>query len=349
MTLWDMWNSKRPWSRFARLCLWGGLIALIAVVAILLDHGPVQWFSTVGAVRYALPPGLGTTMPPGVSWGAYVGWKPTDMEDFEALVGKKTDAEMVFAHFGNDPDFPLQYTTSVRDQQKTMVLFWEALDYNRDEMKQPEYSFDSVLRGDLDNYFRHFAEGAKTYGGPIILIPYSEMNGNWFPWGGTIGDNTPEKYIAAYRHIHSFFRDVPNVEFGWAVNARDVPDTPENRFENFYPGDAYVDEVGVDGFDFGGEEAGSFEQLFGAPLERLKKFQKPTWIFSMGAAADPLKPLWVTDALTVGLYRHPEVCGWLWFNVNKERDWRIDQDPPTLAALQSALGVGNSSSTEAMQ
>jgi hypothetical protein len=345
MSPWDIWQSTRPLSRLARLCLWGGLIALVITVATLLDHVPIELKTGTGALFYALPIGLGETMPRGVSWGAFAGGFPDDMKEFEQRIGKRADREMVFAHFGNDPDFPMKYAR-IRDENKTMVLFWEALDYDRSGMEQPEYSFDAVLRGDLDNYFRHFAEGARTYGGPIVLIPYSEMNGNWFPWGGRVGNNSAEKYIAAYRHIHSFFVDVPNVKFGWAVNARDVPEIPGNRFENFYPGDQFVDEVGVDGFDFGAEEARSFEQLFGGPLERLKQYKKPIYIFSMGAAADPHKPLWITDALTVGLYRHPEVRGWLWFNANKERDWRVDQDPQTLAAFRAALGVTNSSSTE---
>jgi len=344
-----IWNATNPASRTARLVLGGVVLVFLVVLLAIMKSNPDAsdtWAGVGSIVQNRLPSGLGKVMPSGIFWGAYAGTQPTDMEGFEERVGKTADMEMVFAHFGNDPGFPLQYATSVRDRQKTMVLFWEALDYNRDAMSQPEYSFDAVLRGDLDNYFRHFAEGAKTYKGLVILIPYSEMNGNWFPWGGTVGDNTPEKYIAAYRYVHSFFEDVPNVEFGWAVNARDIPDIPGNRFENFYPGDAYVDHVGVDGFDFGAEEARSFEQLFGDPLERLKQYKKPIYIFSMGTAADPHKPLWVTDALTVGLYRHPEVKGWLWFNANKERDWRVDQDPATLNAFRSALGVINASSTE---
>ena len=345
MTSPTIWNSNHPLTRLGRLSAWGGLLILVVLLATLVDRAPTGG-GRVDVAPPTLPPGLGRTMPPTVLWGAYVGSELTDMEEFEQQVGRNTDMEMVFAHFGNDPDFPLQYSPTIRDRQKTMVLFWEALNYDRDPMHQPEYSFDAVLRGDFDAYFRRFSLDAKAYGGPVVLVPYSEMNGNWFPWGGTVGGNTPEKYITAYRHLHSFFRDVPNVKFGWVVNARDVPNVERNHFENFYPGDTYVDYVGVDGFDVGGDEAQSFDQLFGDALTRLRTFKKPIWIFSMGTASNPYKPLWMTEALTVELYRHPEVKGWLWFNTNKEHDWRVDENSATLEAFQSALGVQIVSSTQ---
>jgi endoglucanase len=270
-----------------------------------------------------------------MKWGAYVGWQDSAMSDFESMVGKQPQMEMVFAHWGNDT-FPGWYAPRIKDKGRTMVLFWEAVDYNRDYFSQPEYSFDSVLAGKQDAYFTKFAADAKAYGGEVILIPYSEFNGDWFPWGGTIGNNTPEKYIAAYRYIHNFFTNVPNVKFGWAPNSDAVPDTAANKFELFYPGDAYVDVVGVDGFS-STKWWGSFDALFRDPITRLKTYKKPIYIFSMGAAEDARKPAWITDALTVQLAKYPEVVGWLWFNENKESNWLINSSQAALTAFKSLL------------
>ncbi len=262
-------------------------------------------------------------IPSTMKWGVYTGWQNSSMTEFETLTKKKPQMEMVFVHWGNETQFPLYYAPRIRDQGRTMVLFWEASDFKRDPFNQPEFSYDAVLAGKLDNYFRTFAEGAKSYAGPIILIPYSEFNGNWNGWSVTIGNNTPDKHIAAYRRIHSFFTNVPNVKFGWAPNSNAVPNTPSNRMELSYPGDAYVDYVGVDGFNFGGNQEYTFTQVFGDILTRLKQYKKPIYIFSTASAAGPNKAAWIKDALTVQLYKYPEVAGWLWFNQNKERDWRI--------------------------
>ena len=241
---------------------------------------------------------------------------------------------MIFSHWGNDPQFPSGYGPTVRDQGKTLVLFWEAVDYNRPYGSQPEYSYDAVIRGDLDQFFKNYAAGAKAYGGPVILIPYSEFNGDWFPWGVNIGNNSPQKLVQAFRHIRVLFSGAPNVKFGWVPNAEAGGN---DNISAAYPGDAYVDYVGVDGFNFGGGEELTFSQLFGSTLSRLTQFNKPAMVFSMGTHAASNKAAWITDALTVQIPKYPQVKGWLWFNENKETDWRVQSDPQSLAAFKAAL------------
>ena len=271
-----------------------------------------------------------------MKWGASVGWQENQMSDFEALVGKQPSMEMVFAHWGNDT-FPAWYAARIRDKGRTMVLFWEAVDYNRDYFSQPEYSFDAVLAGKQDAYFTKFAADAKAYGGQVILIPYSEFNGDWYPWGGTIGGNTPDKYIAAWRYIHKFFETAPNVKFGWAPNADGVPDVAANKFELYYPGDAYVDYVGVDGFNSGVPSWMSFDQVFSSALNRLAVYNKPIYIFSVGVQADARKAAWITDGFKVQLPKYPKVVGWLWFNENKRYNWLVSSDAASLAAFRAML------------
>ena len=283
-----------------------------------------------------LPPPSPTPASSTLKWGAYVGWQDNQMSDFETLVGKQPSMEMVFAHWGNDT-FPAWYASRIKDKSRTMVLFWEAVDYNRDYFNQPEYSFDSVLAGKQDAYFTKFAADAKTYGGDIILIPYSEFNGNWYPWGGTIGNNTPEKYIAAWRYIHKFFETTSNVKFGWAPNADAVPDVAANKFELYYPGDTYVDYVGVDGFNSGVPSWISFDQVFNNALTRLAVYNKPIYIFSVGVQEDTRKAAWITDGFSVQLPKYPKVVGWLWFNENKKYNWLINSNPAALAAFKGIL------------
>lgn len=267
-------------------------------------------------------------------WGVYTGWTDVAMKNFEILTGKKPDMEMVFIHWGNEKYFPLKLGTRIRDQDRTMVLFWEAIDYNKDMSNQEEYSQDSVLAGKHDDYFKKFAEDAKTYGGQVILIPYSEFNGNWYPWSGTVEGNSPEKYIASYRYMREFFRDAPNVKFAWVVNSNSVPNTPENQIELYYPGGEYVDYVGVDGFN---SEGLSFSRIFDDALNRLKKYDKPIYIFSFATREGSQKAEWIRDALTIQIPKHSEIVGWLWFNEDKESDWRINSDPASLQAFISAL------------
>ncbi len=283
------------------------------------------------------PPQAQTKFPSWMTWGASVGWQDTAMSNFEAVVGKSPQMEAIFSHWGNQT-FPFQYSARIRDKGRTMVIFWEAVDYNRPYFAQPEYSLDAVNTGSLDAFFTRYAQDAKSYGGPIILAPYSEFNGNWFPWGMTVQGNTPAKFISSWRRIHGIFKAVgtPNVKFAWVPNNDSVPDVTANNFDLNWPGGEYVDIVGLDGFNFKSNWE-SFDKMMNAEINRLKAYNKPVYILSLGAGENPNKPAWITDAFTVQLYKHPEVKGWLWFNENKEEDWRVNSSYESLRAFQEML------------
>ncbi|MEP7167094.1 MAG: glycosyl hydrolase [Candidatus Woesebacteria bacterium] len=270
-------------------------------------------------------------------WGAYTGYEPSDVTTFEALAGKPMNIVATFVHWGNEKDFPVDYAPVARDKDKTLLIFWEAKDYNVDSNVQPSFNFDSVIAGKWDSYFTQFAKDAKAYKGNVILIPFDEMNGNWSPWSGTLNGNTPEKYIAAYRHARGYFKDVPNVKFGWAVNNDSVPDSGTNKFENYYPGDEYVDYVGVDGFNFNDGEWENWSNVFDDSITRLEKYPKPIYIFSTASAPGTNKAQWIQDGFGAQIKKHKNVVGWIWFNENKEKDWRINSDSASLNAFKQVI------------
>src|SRR5438477_654456 len=65
------------------------------------------------------------------------------------------------------------------------------------------------------------------------------------------GGHDPARYIAAWRRIHDRFvaAGATNVVWVWAPNVTDVEGGPETMA--YYPGDAYVDWTGVDGYNWG--------------------------------------------------------------------------------------------------
>lgn len=270
-------------------------------------------------------------------WGFYE--SSFDVQKILALeqrLGKTPDMIATFVHWGNENKFPAHLSAAAKNRGKTLVIFWEATDYTDGTANQPKFSSDAILRGDFDAYIQSFAADAKAYGGPVVLIPFAEMNGDWFPWAGTKNGNSPEKVVLAYRRIHDMFAGVENVKFGFAPNNDSIPNTPENSLDKYYPGDAYVDIVGVDGFNFGNPWQ-TFDELFAAPLVVLSNYNKPIYIFSFASAAGENKAAWITDTFTKDILKYPKVEGWVWFNENKERDWRMDSDPDSLAAFKAIL------------
>ncbi|MCA9361593.1 hypothetical protein KC845_03490 [Candidatus Kaiserbacteria bacterium] len=276
-----------------------------------------------------------------LSWGVYTGSNPNDISNFENKVGINPDYLAYFIHWGNGPNhqgvlLPNWLEGVVADKGRTLVLFWEASDYTGHTTIQPDYSHRAILRGDWDEYLEDFATNLKNYNGQVILVPFSELNGNWNPWSGTTNGNTPEEVVASYRYVHKFFDDVPNVKFGIAFNAASVPNTEANQIERYYPGDEYVDYVGVDGFNYNDPWLTASE-VFTSALNRITKFGKPMIVFSFGSSEGSQKPAWLNEALNEVFPQYPLLRGWVYFNQNKERNWLLWSDNNTFKVFKDYI------------
>lgn len=87
-----------------------------------------------------------------------------------------------------------------------------------------------------DEYLRQFARVAYAAQVPIFLRFASEMNGDWVRWHGN-----PQLYIEKWRIVARVMREeAPNVAMVWTPNS-----VPVTNIQEYYPGDEYVDWVGV--------------------------------------------------------------------------------------------------------
>jgi hypothetical protein len=212
---------------------------------------------------------------------------------------------------------------------------------------QPDDStprLQEIIDGDYDGYFQAWAQQARDFGEPVWICFDGEMNGDWHNGsgaangGGTLdgyGDPTkpdgPERYVDAWQHIHAIFEaaGADNVAWVWSVNHEDWPQEYWNSFENYYPGDAYVDWLAVDGYNWGGPEWKSFQEVFAAALGRLRAIttEKPVMIAEFASAhGNGAKSDWITNAFNRLKTDYPFVDALIWFNLDKERNWLIDSD-----------------------
>jgi mannan endo-1,4-beta-mannosidase len=84
---------------------------------------------------------------------------------------------------------------------------------------------------------------------PVLWRPYHEMNGNWFWWGGRLGETgTRALYQQIFERLVKYHK-INNLIWIWSV---DRPNRPEMNFSNFYPGNDYLDVLALDvyGSDF---------------------------------------------------------------------------------------------------
>ena len=283
---------------------------------------------------------------PAARWvGAYVPGAPLDAAPLVALGTKVGARPTVSSYFQNTSQgFTFTAATNAVGAGAVPMVtleFWDPVG----GVSQPSFSLAKIAGGSFDTYLHAYAKSAKAFGSPVWLRPLHEMNGNWYPWGGTVNGNTPASFVAAWRHIHDIFvaEGATNVSFVWCPNVDSVPATTANSIAAYWPGDGYVDFLGLDGYNFGGSSWRSFSSTFSSAYAKVTSLSaKPVLVGEIGCATvGGNKAAWITDMFKVIPASFPRIAGIAWFNADKECDWRIESDSASLAAFSAGASAWN--------
>src|SRR5215203_162594 len=150
--------------------------------------------------------------------------------------------------------------------------------------------------------FAHAATGKKGEVVPMIFRPYHEFDGDWFWWGKA--HSTKEEFISLWRFTVSYLKDSLKAHnFIYAFS-------PDNKFDtevqllDRYPGDEWVDMVGMDNYgDFGRD--GKYNLAAGIRKLKIvsdyaKKAGKLAAFTETGLESIP-NPTWWTETLLKAL------------------------------------------------
>jgi endoglucanase len=314
-----------------------GLAPAVAVILALSTLGTVNAQATSRPTAPLAPAA-------GALFGAYVDptgvWSGNAAQEdqitsFEGTIGRKID--VVQHYYGWTDAFPSGLEQWDLAGGRIPMISWQGS------------SLDSIISGAYDSMIRARADALKALGSPVFLRWCWEMNGNWYPCDGSHNNSPgqtdgPAKYVRAWRHIHDIFtaEGATNVVWVWCPNQSDVPSASWNHWTNYYPGDAYVDWVGVDGYNWGTTRSWSrwtsFASLFAA-IYRDYSATKPLMIAETSSAEQGgSKAQWISDARAALESQFPSIEALLWFDVPKETSWQVDSSPTSLAAY-TAMGA----------
>ena len=165
----------------------------------------------------------------------------------------------------------------------------------------------------------------------VVLSFGHEMNGWWYSWGRP--DTSPATFIAAWRHLHDVFAalHVTNVTWSWDPS-HDYYGHGASYASEWYPGDAYVDWIGLDGY-LG--HARTIANVFVPQLTDIRKLtSKPVYLAETGVAAGP-NEVWQTKALLDALTKN-RLFGLVWFDTNRKQEWRLEGRQAAIAAFRAA-------------
>jgi glycosyl hydrolase family 26 len=268
----------------------------------------------------------------GAYLGAYVAYGPqwigeahalSMVSQFESQIGRRL--AIVNRFYGWTASFPTQLEADDVALGRIPMVTWKAP------------SLDTILDGSQDALIVARASAVRRFGSPVFIRWAWEMNGGWTEWSGQRNE-TPgthdgaAKYIRAWHRVHDLFarQGATNVSWIWAPNGTSVPTSSWNAAAAYYPGDAYVDWIGVSVYNWGKSRAWShwtsFEQLV-APFYRRWALRKPLIVAetaSVGSAA--AKAHWIAGIGPALKERFPQLKAVVWF-----------QSPPDWTATDPGL------------
>lgn len=205
-----------------------------------------------------------------------------------------------------------------------------------------------IARGTYDAKIAEWAGHVKQYldlGGSrsVIIAPLQEMN-----YAGSKWSCDPGNYKIAYRKFVDTFRSmgIGETQVRWAFAPNNWTSPGCGSIADYYPGDAYVDVIGISAYNWGtcvGSRWESPAGVFGPALNELRSTVNALKPYVIAQTAAPRssscggdQSRWVRDSFTY-LSNDPNVVGLMWFNFAKETDWRIWAKPTVSTGWRDAM------------
>lgn len=257
-----------------------------------------------------------------------------ELDSYSRLAGH-TPAVAMWYQSWSEPVFYSRQISAVRQRGITPMITWMP------QMGSHGVPLRQIAQGKWDKYLVTSAKLVRSAATPILLRFAHEMNLTTAPYGRRAG-NTAADFVAAWRHVVTVFRQqrVSNVQWVWSPNVDCHGACP---FSAFFPGDSYVDWVGLDGYNYAAVSRQpwvSLTEVFSnsyATMIRLTS--KPVIIAETGSTElGGDKAAWVQRGFLTDIPRlFPRVRAVVWFDRLKETDWRVNSSAKSLVAWRAVV------------
>lgn len=274
-----------------------------------------------------------------VAVGTYRPEFPDDLRSvraYEQSSGRKLGIISWYAYWeGWKSEFSRSDLDQVSARGSVPLITWEPW---AGVPNDPNWSLRSaILSGQNDAYIDSWARGLAAYDRPVLLRFAHEMHHQSYPWALGVNGNTAADYVAAWQHIHAIFARYDTSHVQWVWNPNTLGDSPASVYEplyrSLYPGDEYVDWLGLDIYntgphlDWGAPYWRSFAQVLSQPYAALTALSdKPIILPEVGSTeTGGSKAEWISAALTQDLLAtYPRVRALVWFDIDKEENWTVE-------------------------
>lgn len=294
-----------------------------------------------------------------LKWGiftsdAFTNLGSGSMEEIERELDYTFDAALIYVHYGHD--FPTEFMEGNYRRGRIVELTYQATENNNEDMFA-HTPFLDMYRGECDDEIRRFARAAAEYGHPFLFRLNNEMNSDWTSYSGVVNMADPQLYIDVWRRFYRIFREegVNNCLWIYNPNDRNAPPSKWNDSLAFYPGNGYVQLLGVTGYNNGtyytkwNEQWRDFTTIYDEIWNLYEPhFSRFPWIITEFASSSygGDKAAWI-DEMFAHIGDYPNIKLAVWFSAADydgdvpARPYWLDETPETLAAFRRGLHPEN--------
>jgi len=306
--------------------------------------------------------------------GLYTAQAPFNWATYDDVTSKLASQPSMVGYFGGwDEPFRANAVTKSWEKNKLPMLTWESrpIGSPNSQVNEPDYELPDMIgdpatgvAGKYDDYIHQYAKDIVATGLPLAIRFDHEMNGVWYPWsettgkGDSINGNNKGDYVKLWKHVHDIFeQEGANnlVVWTWApniINNLPAANKSVEFLKAMYPGDEYVDWVGVSGYlrpAYKADNNFTFDYTFGSTLDQLREISdKPIILAEIGASeVGGKKPQWINSVFdALAQPENADIIGLSWFNLSvtsyvegelMTNDWRLESRPESLAAFKAGI------------
>lgn len=285
-------------------------------------------------------------------WGIYQYPAPSDMNELNKLEKKvdyKFDILVRYCHFGGE-DGDLNKILSDLDKAADDDRYLElTLQTSEDKKENQVYR---ILNGEYDEYLRNLAYGIRDRQQPVLMRFLNEMNGDWCAYSAYNYGRDTDLFIQAYRYVYNIFTECgaqPYTIWVWNPNEKSLPGYKWNHEYQYYPGDDYVDVVGLTGYNTGnyyeGEIWRTFNEIYKKPyLQDVVNYSQPLMITEFASSSvGGNKVKWMENMFSeLKSYDRIKIAVW-WNGRDLDKDGKVarpywfNENKSTLAEFRKGL------------
>jgi hypothetical protein len=337
------------------------LTLVVAAACSASSHASVPAASNHGAVATAHPSKSSLLHPKRKYYGIFDGSSPASLAPIDKIAGetgKKPNLVMWFQDWGSGAasgkvNFAPKAAEDACAAGILPLYTWESWNTAAHSSNpsspyaQPAFAAKRIVSGAYDSYIRNTAKAMRATHCPIVVRLDQEQNGYWYPWGlettgmGSLRD-TAQEYVMMWRHVWRIFHNqgATNVLWMWSPNFQSRPGKGQPKLSKSYPGNKYVDWVGIDGYYVDNPKQ-TFSKLFGPTVKQLTPVaaSKPFIVAETAVGTGSTKPRQITNLLT-SIAKSKRFNGFVYFDYyanGKRSYWPFQQTAASLAAFKAGI------------